>query len=158
MFNPIDAHIIHHSSVHHISEDAAERSAASAQFQKLMGRAARLRVLSQLRGRSRQLLRLQRLNHAHQGHFLGLQTVPLAAIRGTENRSGEFDIEFLPTSEHVGQRWISVAVALGRGIPLPPVELIRVGDTYFVRDGHHRISVMKALGYQALEALVIAYP
>jgi hypothetical protein len=37
---------------------------------------------------------------------------------------------------------------------LPPVRLIQVGDVYFVRDGHHRISVAKALGQTEIDAVV----
>jgi hypothetical protein len=43
------------------------------------------------------------------------------------------------------------------GITLPPVELIKVGQDYFVRDGHHRISVSRMLGYGSIDAVVIEY-
>ncbi len=39
---------------------------------------------------------------------------------------------------------------------LPPVELIQIGHEHFVRDGHHRISVARALGEYDIEAEVIA--
>ena len=45
-------------------------------------------------------------------------------------------------------------MAFQRGRCLPPVALIQVGDHYFVRDGHHRISVARALGQLAIEATV----
>jgi hypothetical protein len=32
------------------------------------------------------------------------------------------------------------------------LQLIQVGDLYFVRDGHHRISVAKAMGQESMEA------
>jgi hypothetical protein len=50
-----------------------------------------------------------------------------------------------------------VAAARRRGKSLPPVDLIQVGDAYFVRDGHHRISVARALGQQDIEAKVIVW-
>ena len=37
---------------------------------------------------------------------------------------------------------------------LEPVELIQVDDSYFVKDGHHRISVARALGQSAIDAEV----
>jgi hypothetical protein len=43
------------------------------------------------------------------------------------------------------------------GDPLPPVELIQVGSVYFVRDGHHRISVARAMGQQEIEAVVTVW-
>lgn len=47
-----------------------------------------------------------------------------------------------------------MAVARQQGKALPPVRLVQVGDLYFVRDGHHRISVARALGQQDIKARV----
>ncbi|MFN2186580.1 MAG: hypothetical protein ACK2UU_21575, partial [Anaerolineae bacterium] len=54
-------------------------------------------------------------------------------------------------------RWLSIARARQQGKDLPPVVLIRVGDVYFVRDGHHRISVAQALGQLDVEARVTVW-
>jgi len=43
------------------------------------------------------------------------------------------------------------------GTPLPPVELVQVGDVYFVRDGHHRISVARTVGQRDIEAEVTVW-
>ncbi|MCB8986520.1 MAG: ParB N-terminal domain-containing protein [Ardenticatenaceae bacterium] len=40
---------------------------------------------------------------------------------------------------------------------MPPVDLVQVGDTYFVMDGHHRISVAQAMGQDEIEASVITW-
>jgi hypothetical protein len=37
---------------------------------------------------------------------------------------------------------------------MPPVDLVRIGQIYFVRDGHHRISVARALGRTDIDAYV----
>ena len=55
------------------------------------------------------------------------------------------------------QRWQSVANALDEGVPLPPVQLIQVGAAYYVRDGHHRVSVNRALGQEVIEADVTVW-
>ena len=52
---------------------------------------------------------------------------------------------------------MSVTRAYLRGIGLPPVELIQIGEVYFVRDGHHRISVAAALGQQEIDAMVTVW-
>ena len=52
---------------------------------------------------------------------------------------------------------MSVAGAQLQDVPLPPVDLIQVGDRYFVRDGHHRISVARTLGQHFVEAEVTVY-
>jgi len=84
----------------------------------------------------------------------GLQTVPVKAIIGSEGRTTDFDIEFHPIKKHSQYRWLRVATARDEWIPIPPVELIRLGNEYFVRDGHHRISVAKARGEKDIEAEV----
>ncbi|GLY65539.1 hypothetical protein [Amycolatopsis taiwanensis] len=80
--------------------------------------------------------------------------VPAEAIIGTMARRDEFDREFRPRTTRVRDRWLRVAGAVEAGEVLPPVELTRVGDMYFVRDGHHRVAVAKALGHPVVDAHV----
>jgi hypothetical protein len=89
--------------------------------------------------------------------YAGLHTVPIERIRGSEGRSNDFDRDFHPLQDHCMSRWLRVAAARGRDTVLPPVVLVRVGDVYFVRDGHHRISVARALGQLDIEAEVTAW-
>ena len=85
---------------------------------------------------------------------LGLQVVPLEAIVGTIDRARDFDRRFRPTSRRVRSRWEQIAAAMRRGAELPPVDLLKVGEIYFVRDGHHRVSVASALGLRDINAYV----
>lgn len=84
----------------------------------------------------------------------GQREVMLDDIRGTEGRQNDFDERFNPLTERIRQRWVSLASAHEEGIDLPPVELIQVGKVYFVRDGHHRISVARAFGQTTITARV----
>ncbi len=93
----------------------------------------------------------------HGGRDLGHQTVAIAEIVGSEGRTGDFDSAFAPLNERTRDRWIDVAAARRRGRALPAVLLIRAEDGYYVRDGHHRISVARALGEEFVEAEVIAW-
>jgi hypothetical protein len=107
--------------------------------------------------RSSHLLSLQEMKDTcvvriHRG--ASNRTVPLCQILGSENRPGDFDRDFNPLHDRNKGRWLSVATARQRGKTLPPVALIQVGDLFFVRDGHHRISVARALGQSAIEATV----
>src|SRR6266540_5030436 len=77
--------------------------------------------------------------------------------RCREGRCDDFDVGFHPLKEHTEERWVSVARAQLRGLGLPPVELIQLGAVYFVRDGHHRISVAAALGQQEIDAVVTVW-
>ena len=87
----------------------------------------------------------------------GIQTVPLDAIVGSEERYACFSRQFLPLKENLRERWMKIDAARQAGHPLPPVELYKVKDAYFVKDGHHRISVARTRGTGYIEARVIEY-
>jgi hypothetical protein len=85
---------------------------------------------------------------------LGLQTIPLDSIVGTVDRSREFDRAFRPTSSRVRPRWERIALAQRKGQSMPPIDVYRIGELHFVKDGHHRVSVARELGYEVIEAYV----
>ena len=87
----------------------------------------------------------------------GVREIPLAAIGGTlePSRAKQFDREFRPAGI-ARSRWQRLWVAEHRGTPLPPISVIRVGDQYVLRDGHHRVSVARARGAQTIDASVDA--
>jgi hypothetical protein len=85
---------------------------------------------------------------------VGNEVVPLDLILGTVDRGRDFDRRFRPTSTRVRNRWEQIAAAMRRGESMPPVDLARVGEIYFVRDGHHRVSVSRALGRAEIDAHV----
>ena len=85
---------------------------------------------------------------------VGLKVVTLDAIVGTIDRGRDFDRSFRPTSARLRSRWEHIATAMRRGEALPPVDLLKVGEIYFVRDGHHRVSVARALGRTDIDAYV----
>lgn len=86
--------------------------------------------------------------------YRGVQTVRVDQIAGSLNRYHEFDRVFLPASDKLAQRWQSVNRAFYEEISLPPVVLYKVGQVYFVVDGHHRVSVAREQGQLYLEAEV----
>lgn len=85
-------------------------------------------------------------------HHIGLQTISLASIVGSVDRTRDFDRRFRPTSARSRERWERIAAASGRGQPMPPISVYRVGDLHFVRDGHHRVSVALARGERVIDA------
>ena len=84
----------------------------------------------------------------------GLKVVPLDQIVGSVGRGRDFDRRFRPTSARSRGRWEQIAAAARRGESFPPVDLVQVGQIYFVRDGHHRVSVARALGRSDIDAYV----
>jgi hypothetical protein len=87
-------------------------------------------------------------------HKLGLQLIPLDSIVGSVDRTRDFDRWFRPRSGRGRERWERLARAQRRGESIPPIEVYRVGELHFVRDGHHRVSVAHALGLRSIEAYV----
>ena len=85
---------------------------------------------------------------------LGLETIELDSIVGTVDRSREFDRLFRPTSRRLRQRWERINKAMREGKGMPPIDVYRIGELHFVRDGHHRVSVARALGLEVIEARV----
>src|SRR6187549_1199769 len=86
--------------------------------------------------------------------YRGVQTVLVDHIAGSLNRYHEFDRAFLPASDKLADRWQSVNRAFYQEISLPPVVLYKVGQVYFVVDGHHRVSVAREQGQLYIEAEV----
>jgi len=85
---------------------------------------------------------------------LGEQVIPLESIVGTvDRRRGEFDRDFRPSPGTRG-RWERIAEARKRGEAMPPIDVFRIGDLHFVRDGHHRVSVARALKEKDINARV----
>jgi len=115
---------------------------------------------SALTGRCRRLLTLDEIRATCAicgSRNVGIQNVPISQIRGTESRAGDFDHDFNPLRDHNQGRWQRIAAARQLGKALPPVDLVQVGEFYFVRDGHHRISVAHALRQQDIEANVVVW-
>ena len=87
-------------------------------------------------------------------HYLGLQTIQLDTVAGTVDSLRDFDRSFRPTSNRVRQRWERLDLAQRRGAAIPPIDVYRLGDLHFVKDGHHRVSVARAAGQKTIEAYV----
>jgi hypothetical protein len=86
----------------------------------------------------------------------GVETIALDSIVGTSDRqkARAFDREFRPPEWSRG-RWTQMYQAARTGTELPPIAVYRVGDEHFVRDGHHRVSVARALGAATIDASVV---
>jgi hypothetical protein len=87
-------------------------------------------------------------------HYLGLKTIKLDTVVGTVDSRRDFDRRFRPTSARVRERWERLALAQRRGESIPPIDVYRIGELHFVRDGHHRVSVALATGQTMIDAYV----
>lgn len=114
-------------------------------------------LLRPLLGRPRELLSFGEVKDRLRLRNLvdrGMQEVPVDRIVGSLGRQREFTRAFLPREESLRRRWEDVAELTEGASGLPPVELYKVRDAYFVVDGHHRVSVARRLGTPTMEARV----
>jgi len=127
-------------------------------------RARRRRVLERLAARLRRepadfhvILPFEEVVEAlgHRGErYLGLQTIALDSIVGSVDRTRDFDRSFRPTSRRTRKRWERMATAARRGEAFPPIDVYRIGEVHFVKDGHHRVSIARAQGLPDIDAYV----
>jgi hypothetical protein len=140
--------------------DPCARSAAAELYAEAEARGRWLRLWRWLQRRPQ---RLRSLEEIESGAVIGRyemvkpQPVPLDLIVGSGGRPYDFDRAFYPLRTHTRERWVSVADLWYRGVELPPVSLVKVGDDYFVVDGHHRISVARVFGATAIRAHVTVW-
>lgn len=85
---------------------------------------------------------------------LGLVAIALDTIVGSVDRLRGFDRRFRPTSELSRTRFERIAQVVRTGGELPPIDVYRVGEAHFVRDGHHRVAVARAMGWSTVDAYV----
>ena len=84
--------------------------------------------------------------------YRGMKTVDVKKIVGSLNRHHQFDRAFLPLEDQIANRWQNIDRAYYQEVNLPPVILYKVGEVYFVVDGHHRVSVAREQGQEFIEA------
>ena len=131
-------------------------------FTRARRRALLRRVLACLRKKpaSNELLCFddqRRVLRANNRRYLGRSVVETEEIVGSVGRGAEFDRSFLPLRASVAERWKRIDRAFHRGEDLPPVELFKTRDAYFIADGHHRVSVARYHGVPTVEAEVTEY-
>lgn len=129
-------------------------------FQSARQRAAVQEILARFTGRSTQLLSYEEVAHKlklRASTERGIQNIPLDAIVGSVGRYSDFTRTFLPRRSDDRDRWAGVRAALEKNEGLPPIEVYKVGEVYFVVDGNHRVSIARQVGSHTIEARVIEF-
>jgi hypothetical protein len=117
-------------------------------------------ALSTFRRRPAHLLSFNQVSrrlHLSHVQYLDLQEVRLDQILGSVERYHDFNRAFLPRQEHLQERWQRIDRLFTSGRSLPPIELYKVGEVYFVRDGNHRVSVARHHARSTIRAYVWEY-
>lgn len=118
-------------------------------------------VFSLIRGKPVELLSFEEVRarlRLREESYMGLQDVPLDKIVGSVGRYREFTRSFLPKTNTMRERWSRVYAQTTGLMGLPPIELYKIGDVFFVRDGNHRVSVARQMGAGTIQAHVTELP
>lgn len=140
-----------------MQNEQQSRQWATLQFESAYAGKAWKRLWERISGGAQCLLNLnaaQSAPGAKSEHDGGMRVVPLSEIVGSQDRACDFAPDFRPRQTHTRSRWIGIAAASLAGKPMPPVELVQVGNAYYVRDGHHRVSVARVTGQLHIDAHV----
>lgn len=146
-----------------MSDDAFQMNYAEGlnAFQNARRSAFWQEVMSLFRGKSTELLSFDEVKarlRLREESYKGLQNVPLDKIVGSVGRYRDFAANFLPGKTANAERWSRVYAQVSSLQGVPPIELYKVGDVYFVRDGNHRVSVARQLKAETIEAHVTELP
>jgi hypothetical protein len=118
-------------------------------------------IQATLTRRSRRLVSLDRVLEAaglEGKSFGGVREIPVDRVVGSasaEAKASDFDPGFLPVNRRLRDRWTRIYTAMVEGDELPPIDVYRLDDSYYVIDGHHRVSVARSLGRDVINARVI---
>ncbi len=140
-----------------VSEFFPNRAMVADDFKQARRRAALESIVSHLTGKSSELLSYEEVRQKLRGRETSthkLEDVPLKAIVGSAGRYKEFTRDFLPGENVASDRWIRVKLAMTGSSGVPPIEVYRIDEFYFVLDGNHRVSVAREMGLTHLEAYV----
>jgi uncharacterized ParB-like nuclease family protein len=130
-------------------------------FDSARFKAFRRAIQAALTRRSRRLLSLDRVLAAaglEGKSFGGVQEIPLREIVGSaaaDAKAADFDPGFLPVNRRLRDRWTRIYTAMVEGDELPPIDVYKLDDHYYVIDGHHRVSVARSLGRDVINARVV---
>lgn len=95
-----------------------------------------------------------------QSIYCGIQDIPLKNIAGSTGRYTDFTRRFLPRGgcQRDKERWRNIYTLAVTGKGFPPIDVYKVDQVYFVKDGNHRVSVARELGWSTIQAHVTELP
>ena len=135
----------------------SEISTAISDFRRARSQANLQELIGRITGESTQLLSFDEVKQKlrlQSSSDIGLRDIPLVSIVGSVGRYSDFTRNFLPRREIRPERWARVKIAASGLVGLPPIDVYKIGEIYFVKDGNHRVSVARQLGATHIQAYV----
>ncbi len=138
-------------------ENTAGYMVALKDFEEARRRAALEAIMARLTGKPYNLLSYEDVRQklkARGSASRGLHDIPIDAIVGSVGRYTDFTRSFLPKAATNQQRWAKVKAIVTGTEGLPPIDVYKIGEAYFVKDGHHRVSVAREMDSKYIQAYV----
>lgn len=155
-------HILHslRSGVARLAARVAALLVLGTLVDRLRGAFVRRRSEAQQRATARNVLPSLYERHPQSGRVpqrrIGLRSVPLEQIVGTMRHPSQNSTDFLPLPKLRGEnwrgRWQRITRATDRLAMLPPVDLVQVGEEYYIADGHNRVAAAKRVDAVEIDA------
>ncbi len=139
------------------SSDSELKFAAVEDFYRVRNQAVLKEIIARFSGKSTELLSYEEVRQklkAYKGVDQGLKEIPVDAIVGSVGRYSDFTRDFLPRQNVDRDRWANIKIASEGSYGLPPIDVYKLGDVYFVIDGNHRVSVARQSGVKEIPAYV----
>lgn len=143
-----------------MSRNTLSFMAAIQDFNNARRKASLQEIQSRLTGRSSELLSYEEVAEKLKLNVRterGVHMIPVSAIVGSVGRYTEFTRDFMPRKNEDRERWARVKTVMDDplGLGLPPIDVYKVGEVYFVLDGNHRVSIARQESFDVIEAHVI---
>jgi hypothetical protein len=140
---------------HPFETGMTESTIAATTFDRARRRSAYRRLMRVVRREAQpELLALEeamRRLRPFERHHVGIRPIPVADVVGTDGRGSDFDRDFLPRRPDIAPRWRRVERAYPHG-DFPPISVYKLGEAYFVLDGHHRVAIARQRGMDTIDA------
>ncbi len=132
------------------------RSFTSYQFSRLRMRGLWASFLAKLSDKSSALKVFPLQGNHPNRKYLGLKNIRVNEVVGTLDRQCDFDTKFRPLGKHLLDRWVNSYLSLERD-GWSPILVHKIGDEYYVEDGHHQVSIARFMEMVYIEAIVWEY-
>lgn len=130
-------------------------SEVRAEFASAKNRAFRRKWLKF--GQAQNLADFNKAQHSNNRVDMGIHEIDVSQIKGSVSNNRNFDDEFNPRNTVSQNRWSRLYIGYLQGDPIPPIDVYKIEDTYYVEDGHHRVSVSRSIGRPYIDAHIIDF-
>lgn len=147
----------------HINAESIAYIRSESEFNRARVKAFLQMIMGLIKGHKLHLLSFDEIVEKlrlKQSVYKGLQDIPIDNIGGSTGRYEDFTRHFLPrtSDKRDKERWRNIYTLAVTGKGFPPIDVYKIDQVYFVKDGNHRVSVARELGWETIQGFVTELP